>query len=164
MTPTAPQSRYYQQHSMATTGWWSWLVIHTSYINPQNLFKRWILLILLPFMLVIQKKNTKSSHSMINRAQGQSNSLWMKSSISTYFDHDFPIVLSPKVDPWWPRRLACPPARLGCTCSRPRSRHKESPSSLRHFTPGWTCRNLWGILWLFLTFLGDESSEMFWFT
>lgn len=56
MTPTAPQSRYYQQHSMATTGWWSWLVIHTSHINPQNLFKRWILLILLPFMLVIQKK------------------------------------------------------------------------------------------------------------
>ena len=150
MTPTAPQSRYYQQHSMATTGWWSWLAIHTSQINPQNLFKRWILLILLPFMLVIQKKTTKSSHS-ITRAQGQSNSLW-----NPPFRHisimTFPSFYPTKVDPWWPRRLACPPARLGCICSRPRSRQKESPGSLRHFTPGWTCRNLWGILWLFLTF------------
>ena len=96
--PNCTPKQVLPTHSMATTGWWSWLVIHTSILIHKICLKDeyyWYY----SHSCWSSKKTTKSSHSMINRAQGQSNSLWMKSSISTYFDHDFPIVLSPRSTP-----------------------------------------------------------------
>lgn len=107
---------------MATTGWWSWLVIHTSHINPQNLFKE-------------QNKKKPEKMNIIDITPIHAGHPKKPTKSTKLDDQQGPGSIQFPVDEI-PRRLACPPARLGCRCSRPRSRHKESPGSLRHFTPG----------------------------